>query len=312
MGAARAAASPDECSLATLGSFEWQIRGQRIPNPATQKARALLTYLTLHRRSDVARERLVEIFWPDSEPERARDSLNTALHSIRRALGTAGLDPNTFIFANRSVIRWKADVDLDVERLERALQQEDSDAVRDVLTHYRGDFLEGDYDDWTVAERERIAEHYERLLAQAVRSTGEPGVAKKLLARNPYDETAYSALVDSELAAGRYFSAAQIAAQCYAALEEIGVKPSADFAKRFKDIEQRSVQPANKAIVVPFVGRDAEFIELTEIVEREKSDLPCVALLEGEPGIGKSALLERVLQHAAAPWASHRFRARGL
>ena len=297
MAAARTAVSPAECTLATLGSFEWRIRGQAVPNPATQKARALLSYVVLHRRTNVARERLIEIFWPDAEPERARDSLNTALHSIRRGLRAAGADPNAYVYANKSIVRWEAQVDLDVDLIEDALRSDDAAIARDALAHYRGDFLEGDYDDWTVAERERIAERYEQLLARTVRSTGEPDAAKKLLARNPYDEDAYTALVDAELAAGRYLSAVQIVRQCYEAFTEIGVQPSEHFAKKFKGIEQRAAQTAT-AIDVPFVGRNAELTELLDSIEGSRSDEACVVLLEGEPGMGKSALMERALRHA--------------
>src|SRR5579871_388639 len=171
-----AAASPAECTLATLGSFELRIRGKPIPNPATQKARALLSYLVLHRRTDVPRERLVEVFWAEAEPERARDSLNTALHSIRRGLRAAQFEPNDFIFANKSIIRWEAGVDLDVERIERALQTGDRELADEALAQYHGDFLEGDYDEWTVSERERVAGRYEELLAKTLRSTKAPDV----------------------------------------------------------------------------------------------------------------------------------------
>ncbi|HEV3155709.1 MAG TPA: AAA family ATPase, partial [Candidatus Baltobacteraceae bacterium] len=294
-----AAASPAECTLATLGSFELRIRGKPIPNPATQKARALLSYLVLHRRTDVPRERLVEVFWAEAEPERARDSLNTALHSIRRGLRAAQFEPNDFIFANKSIIRWEAGVDLDVERIERALQTGDRELADAALAQYHGDFLEGDYDEWTVSERERVAGRYEELLAQTLRSTKAPDVAKKLLARNPYDEDAYATLIDAEVAAGRHFSAAQVIQQCRSALNEIGVVPTAAFLEKYAPLERALAKPP-PGLEVPFVGRDAELADLAQFIDRKDADAPSVAIVEGEPGIGKTALIAQAVKRAAS------------
>lgn len=300
MGAARAGVGQAECALATLGSFALQVRERSVPSPSTQKARALLAYLILHRKTDVSRERLVEIFWPDADPQRARDSLNTAMHSIRRGLRAADLDADEYIFANKSVVRWNADVDLDVERLERANEESNEEnVVRDALARYRGEFLEGDYDDWTVAERERISANYERLLAQTVRTTKEPEIAKRLIARNPYDEDAYAALIDAELAAGRYLSGAEIVAQCTSALKEIGVTPSASFIERYGDIGRTSTAGSG-TLELPFVGRDAEFAEIAGIIEGARTIGPQIAVIAGEPGIGKSALVERLSNYALA------------
>ena len=287
--------SEPDCSLSTLGSFSLRARGRDLTSPSTQKARALLTYLVLHRQSDVSRERLLDVFWPDADPQRARDSLNTAMHSIRRCFRTENLDPDDYVFANKSVVRWTSDIDIDVERLERVSDDADEARTRDALTAYRGEFLEGDYDEWTVTQRERVAQNYERILSRAVRVTKEPQIAKRLLARNPYDEDAYAALIDAELAAGRALSAAQIAQQCRKALEEIGVEPSQAFLSRFAGIE-RMPKRSPATIDVPFVGRDLESAQIFDAIQGNGDTR--IVLIEGEPGIGKSALLERVAAQA--------------
>jgi hypothetical protein len=46
--------------LCKLGSFSLQVGDRKLPSLATQKARALLAYLVLHRGSDVGRERARE------------------------------------------------------------------------------------------------------------------------------------------------------------------------------------------------------------------------------------------------------------
>jgi hypothetical protein len=68
---------------------------------------------------------------------------------------------------------------------------------------YRGDFLEGDYDDWAVAERERLTTPYETVLGRAARTSRDPEAARLLIARNPYAEEAYVTLIETELESGQ-------------------------------------------------------------------------------------------------------------
>src|ERR1700680_5262643 len=100
-------------TLTTLGGFGFKVNGISPPSPATRKARALMAFLIMNREGDSARERLLEIFWPDSEPESARKSLNTALHSIRSCLRAAGVDADAFVVTTYSVVRWAADTCVD-------------------------------------------------------------------------------------------------------------------------------------------------------------------------------------------------------
>src|ERR1051325_3575183 len=54
----------------------------------TRKAASLLAYLCLHADRTHPREELVELFWPDLEPEAARNNLRQTLHWLRRKLET--------------------------------------------------------------------------------------------------------------------------------------------------------------------------------------------------------------------------------
>jgi DNA-binding SARP family transcriptional activator len=113
--------------LTTLGGFAFNVSGVSTPGPGTHKGRALMAFVIMNRNSDAARERLLDIFWPDAEPDRARDSLKTALWSIRRCLRSAGIDADDFLVANKSVVRWCADTTVDATQFDlplRATQQQ--------------------------------------------------------------------------------------------------------------------------------------------------------------------------------------------
>jgi hypothetical protein len=81
-------------ALTTLGGFAFKMNGVSTEGPATRKARALMAYPVMNRGADTARERLLEIFWPNSNPDRGRDSLVTALSSIAIGSQAYSAKPN--------------------------------------------------------------------------------------------------------------------------------------------------------------------------------------------------------------------------
>ena len=272
-----------------------EVDGQTLPPLSTKKARALLTYLVMHRGLEVARERLLELFWPEADPELARGSLRTALWSIRRSLRAAAIPSQRFFVATKAVVCWRADTEFDVETFKALAKQDDETARHAALELYRGDFLEGDYDQWAIEEREAIALVYESLLSKAVATSRDVAAAQRLLARNPYEEETYVALIEAELAAGRRFSAATLAERCRAALAEIGASPSPTFNERFGDLPGPSGRP-HVDWHIPFAGRESELAAIMSCVENAEDGR--ALMVHGEAGIGKSALLREAAARA--------------
>jgi len=283
--------------LATLGGFAFVVDGLSVPGPSTRKARAIMAYLVMNRRTETARDRLLEIFWPDAEPDRARDSLKTALWSIRRCLKTAGVEADEFLQVSKSTLRWAADTVVDAMQFTELAAGDNGSSTRAALDLFRGDFLEGDYDNWAVAERERLAALYERVLSRVVRTSKDTDAAQLLIARNPYDEEAYVALVEAELQAGRRSAAVTWIERCRKALSEIGETPSESFEERFRSIIR--VEPVvADALALPFAGRESELGLVAGKIVDASTGHGSMTLVHGEAGIGKSTLLNRVIHIA--------------
>jgi DNA-binding SARP family transcriptional activator len=278
--------------LLTLGSFGFSVEGASSSGPSTRKARALMAFLILHRDADAPRERLLNVFWPDAEPDHARDSLNTALYSIRRCVKTSGMQIEDCLLATKSTVRWMAETEVDAERFARLAARREAGADTEAIELYRGEFLEGDYDNWAVTERERLAALYETVLARVVRTSKDTDAAQRLISRNPYDEAPYATLIEADLAAGRRSAAAAWVERCRAALSEVGEKPSADFESRYGSVTQ--VQPLVAAeLTLPFAGRDAESATVAVRFVDAAKGLGSLTLVQGDAGIGKSTLLQR-------------------
>lgn len=118
----------------------------------------LLAHLAIATRSGfVRRDAVIGIFWPDAPQDKARGSLNQAIHQLRRSLGVhAILSRGTDEIAlNHEVIACDAVAFL--EAIEQSRWQ-------DAMTVYRGDLLPGffapgtasELDHWLGQERERF------------------------------------------------------------------------------------------------------------------------------------------------------------
>jgi len=256
--------------------------------------RALLAYLALHRAGAISRDVLLEVFWPNADEERARASLKTATWSIRRSLRESGCEPEAVVRTEKNTLRWIAPVDIDTERIARAASSADPAELRAAIDLYRGEFLPGDYDEWSVAERERAGASYEALLARSVAVAKDPAAAELLVARNPYGESAYEALIDAAVSAGRPLAALRWVERCEAALQELDARPSAAFSARAAELRRLTRMPADE-LRVAFAGRSAERDALRAALAREGGEL---VLISGEAGIGKTALLERCVADA--------------
>lgn len=143
--------------------------GEEVSSIVAQPRRtALLVYLALtQQRGAQQRDTLLALFWPDYDEQRARNSLNQAVHFLRRTLG-----------ADAVVSRGDDQLLLDpgfvwCDALEFELRL-DAGQTADALALYRGPFLEGfhvsdaapELERWLDAERERLARRYAQALEQ--------------------------------------------------------------------------------------------------------------------------------------------------
>ncbi len=77
--------------LTTLGAVDLRDRlGHPVRDVLAQPKRvALLAYLALEsRRGPVPRDRVLALFWPESDEGKARNALSQALHHLRQSLGS--------------------------------------------------------------------------------------------------------------------------------------------------------------------------------------------------------------------------------
>src|SRR5438477_8473030 len=114
----------EPCHIHLFGALRVQQGERLITRFRTQQTGALLAYLAYHRHQSHSRETLIELFWPESEPETGRHNLSNALSSLRGQLEPPGVPGGTVIIADRFSVELNPDaVTTDVVAFEQALRR---------------------------------------------------------------------------------------------------------------------------------------------------------------------------------------------
>jgi DNA-binding SARP family transcriptional activator len=294
-----------------LGELELVVEGRTIALPASKRTRALLGFLVTTRQPHL-RERLCELFWDG--PDDPRAALRWSLAKLRPLIGER-------LAADRERVSISVDVDL------HQVRQMDAgttplDELKRAALRFRGELLDGlelpdcfRYQAWFAKERETARalrlSIYDTLVE---RLSGEPeealSWARARLAVDPLAETAHARVMRGLHRLGRtrealkhYDDAQRLLAQ------ELGARGGAELERARQECLQSPASEAPSLAVVersvenaasegrraPLVGRAAERTRLTAWIEAAASGAAHgIGLLSGEPGIGKSRLLDEL------------------
>lgn len=277
------------------------------------RAASLLAYLVLHRDQPHARRQLAFLLWPDSTEEQALTNLRHLIHTLRRTLP----ELHALVEITPRTLRWRAEapVRVDVVEMEARWRTIASggalvsvEALDDALDLWRGELLEGAWDDWLLAERERLRHGYRDLLARLVAALESRGdleraiaVTDRLLRDDPLDETTYRRLMRLHDARGDRARAVRAYHTCVDVLErELGVEPSPETRAAYEELlatgpsSTIAARPAGRAGRSPFVGRVSERQRLAERWRASAEGQAHLVLVTGEPGVGKTRLVDEL------------------
>jgi len=160
---------PPLVTVHLLGELRVAFGDRQVEAWASGRGRAVFEYLVVHRHTRVRRDLLMSVFWPESSPDAARNSLNVAVHGLRQTLRAVAGDRPVVVHRDHSYfIEPGLEVWVDVEafegRLKSARQHLTSGELAeaqtdfDVVTSlYQGEFLAEDpYEEWAVVTREHL------------------------------------------------------------------------------------------------------------------------------------------------------------
>jgi len=292
-----------------------------------EKQRALLALLLINPNRVVARARLVDELWGDDPPPTAVGTVQVYVSRLRKILPKGALETRPPGY--RLSVEPGA---LDVARFEQLLSSaRGADArdaaalLREALSLWRGPpFAELADEPFARAERGRLEDvrlaALEDRIAADLALGGHADVVgdlERLIAEHPHRERPRGQLIVALYRSGRQAEALDAYRAARAALDELGLEPSA--ALRTLERQVLAQDPALDApgsrplpdgavplpaplvpsSPFPLVGRSDDLARLNALLKRAADGEGAFVLLTGEPGAGKTRLI-RELAHGAA------------
>lgn len=291
-----------------LGKSEVLRDGAPVVLPRSRKARALLAYLVTSGQAH-ARAHLCDLLWDG--PADPRAELRWCLAKIRPLLDDDSAQ--RLVTEGDYVSICARNVALDVARVRELIpsapQEVATAELRLAAELLRGPFLEGldlpdcyRFDAWCVAERQALLQLHDGVLQTLVqRLEDQPEAAlpyaRDRLLLDPLWEDAHADLIMLLQAMGRTAEARERYEQCRRMLQlELGQtsSPRLDaLARQLRRVpparDTGSPTPAPSSTASALVGRQRELAGIRETLEE---GLPLI--ISGDPGIGKSHLLQEV------------------
>jgi DNA-binding SARP family transcriptional activator len=309
--------------ISLLGEVRVAVDGLRVALRSSRVI-ALLGFLLTHQGAPQRREYIAAQFWPDSRESQARTNLRRELHALRAELPQV----DRWLVAAGGTLLWQLDHDCSVDvavfeaaaaEAAAALAAADEAAFRRAavraLRVYRGEFMPPLYEDWALAERDRLHRRCVTLLDQLIgveRDAGSYGPAIELARRRidlePLEEVGYRTLLRLQALSGDRAAALQTYHRCTSVLErELGVAPdqatTAEYERLASDQRARPALTGQVAALalagempaaspIRLVGRERELGLLQRRWQEAVRGLAGFAVVAGEAGIGKSRLLD--------------------
>lgn len=234
---AAARAEPDPAAhVAVLGRFEVRRAGRTLRPPSGRAADALKLVVVAGGRAPL--DEVVEGLWPEGDPEVGRTRLRNVLNRLRAEVGD-------FVVREGEVLALAPGTEVDAVAFEAdaaaalaGLATDRPAAVaraRSAVARYAGDLLPEDlYASWAAGRREQLRRRVLALLDVLVddsEAAGDVDEALRLLERgidlDPFDDGRHLRAARLLVDHGRRGAASVMLGRAAAALEELGLRPSA-------------------------------------------------------------------------------------
>lgn len=212
-----------------------------------KKALALLLYLCRRTGTEVPRETICALLWPDSGADQARGSLRQTLSVLRKSLGQS---ETRFVWSSKSAVSLRSDgLIIDANLFEA----ETGNTTNENIALYRGDLAEGlssvspEFDRWLETERRVMRARLLDYLGKALFVYREGSAfedalatATRMIEIDPLQEHIHRNVMEILAAQGRFDAALRQYEQLGALLrQELGVQPDTPTRELAGDIRKR-------------------------------------------------------------------------
>ncbi len=252
----------EKLEVYSLGTLDIKLNNRSINEFMSGKAFALLCYLAMNSDKVLNRDKLVELFWGNSDLEAAKYNLRYTLWTLRRLFKNEEAQDIIVNVKNGCKINDAYKIITDVNLLDSLLINVEKDrkyyskiSLEKIHSIYKGEFFEGfflkncpEFNDWVFYEREACQRKYFTLLlgfSMYLQDNNLPEkcieVYEEMIRMNPLQEDLYLNLIKLYIQLGDRSAALIHYEKCCKVLrEELNIGPMQELQKVYQQIKNGS------------------------------------------------------------------------
>jgi ATP/maltotriose-dependent transcriptional regulator MalT/DNA-binding SARP family transcriptional activator len=223
----------------------------------TKRARDILCFIASRRHRRASKDTIIDNFWGEADFEAVEKNFHPTVSHIRKALNSNQPVKQNFLLYRDSdyLLNQEFPYRIDTEEFDRLVAEAEAakrageqaryiSCYEEALALYRGDFMQGSYDEWVEEQRTYYREQHLRMLevlAVAAQKNEEwlrsLQLAQRILGDDQFREDVHCMIMRAHAALGNRAAVKDQYEQLRRVLrKELGVEPAAETQKIFKDL----------------------------------------------------------------------------
>ncbi len=223
----------------------------------TKRARDILCFIASRRHRRASKDTIIDTFWGESDFEAVEKNFHPTVSHIRKALNSnQPLKQNFLLYRDGDYqLNPEFSYSIDTEEFDRLVTEgETARRAREIdrcissyeaaIKIYRGDFMQGTYDEWVEEQRSYYREQYLRLLealAAVAQKTEDWArslhLAQQILHDDPFREDVHCMIMRAHAGQGnRHAVKEQYETLRKLLKKELGVEPAAETQRVYKEL----------------------------------------------------------------------------
>ena len=233
----------------------------------TRRARDILCYIAASKQRRVAKDVLIDAFWPDEGPAVIEKNFHPTISHIRKALNSRQSLKQNFIVFREGAYQLNPELSysIDIEEFERfiadaetAKRAKDNEAFRRSLeaaySAYRGEFMSGVYEAWAEERRTFYSEQFNRVVSGLAklefaekRWANALKYAQEVLSADPFREDMHRLIMKVLAAQSKKVAVKKQFEGLKTLLSgELGVEPAPETRRLYKELMHETSSPVER------------------------------------------------------------------
>jgi LuxR family maltose regulon positive regulatory protein len=223
----------------------------------TRRARDILCFIASRRHRRVSKDAIVDTFWGESDFGSVERNFHPTISHIRKALNSnQPLKQNFLLYRDGDYqLNPEFSCRIDTEEFDRLVTEGDAarrsrdqeafvKSYEEAAAIYRGEFMQGSYDEWVEEQRSYCREQYLRILeilAQTAQKSEDWArshtLAQRILREDPFREDVHCHLMRAHAAQGNRVAVREQYETLRRLLrKELGVEPAAETQRVYREL----------------------------------------------------------------------------